>query len=269
MDRKARNLLAVLAAVPFLVGCPSADGAPPDDGNARNLTTSVEAASDSTVDLSAFWSGQADEWRWRIPSDSGAVTVEQVTVTGILRADTAETRQFCVNGVNFTGAGDELAGPEACASFEVPAIAVAAPDAPTIDSTSVDTTTSTALIENLQPADYELDVLTAGIEAYIDRDYTITDVPERYEGWTYIRTANRDKRLTGDSVVRFTFNADTITLGLAYDTRASTLPDWLREWTVTGDTIETTNVPMAVYTRTFVRGSEALARAKRRLASLP
>lgn len=136
--------LALLTA-PLLLACPSADGAQPGNlggGNARSLTLDLTVATDTTVDISAFWSGSADEWRWRVPSDSGAVSVGQVTVADLPRADTAESRQFCVRGVNFTGAGDERVGPEACATFRVPAVVVSAPSAPTIDSVSVDSTTT-------------------------------------------------------------------------------------------------------------------------------
>jgi len=119
------------------------------------------------------------------------------------------------------------------------------------------TVTDGGLIAELEPAAYEKDTLEAGDSVYIDRTYTIDEVPERYRGWRYVRTANDDKAITSDSAVAFTL-ADTARVALAYDERATRLPGWLEQWTATGDTLVKSGADHAIFTRVFGPGDVVL-----------
>lgn len=117
--------------------------------------------------------------------------------------------------------------------------------------------TSGDVVTSVEPASYETDTLALGEAVYVDREYTIDGVPSGYRGWTYIRTANDDKSVTADSAVTFTLD-DTARVVLAYDERATTLPDWLQDWTATGDSLRTTDVDYAIHERVFGPGTVAL-----------
>lgn len=114
-----------------------------------------------------------------------------------------------------------------------------------------------ALLTDLSPSNYAIGTATVGTDVYVDRDYTIAEVPAAFDGSTYIQTANDDKNSDAASALTFTLN-DTATVAVAYDARASTLPDWLSGWTDTGDVLGTTDVSLDLYTRVFGPGDVVL-----------
>lgn len=69
--------------------------------------------------------------------------------------------------------------------------------------------------------------LAIGLEYYTDRDYQIIDLPVEYIGLPAILTPNDDRNLTQEAgYLNFTPPENT-TLFVAYDRRATSLPDWL------------------------------------------
>ena len=109
------------------------------------------------------------------------------------------------------------------------------------------------LAKNVRPVEYETGTTAVGNDVYVDRDYTITEVPSSFQDWTYVRTANDDK-----SAVTFTLT-DTATVALAYDQRGDPIPSWLEEnWTDTGKVLETTDVSFTIFTRVFGPSEVAL-----------
>ncbi len=89
-------------------------------------------------------------------------------------------------------------------------------------------------------------------------DFTACEsVPSSVEGATYIITANNDKMGTGSSFLSFSVNQN-VTVYVAYDSRASSLPNWLAGWTATGLTVGTTDVSFDLYSKDYVAGSVTL-----------
>ena len=46
------------------------------------------------------------------------------------------------------------------------------------------------LAKNVRSVEYETGTTAVGNDVYVDRDYTITEVPSSFQDWTYVRTAN-------------------------------------------------------------------------------
>jgi uncharacterized protein YjdB len=111
------------------------------------------------------------------------------------------------------------------------------------------------VITNLAPSDYELDRLKPGVLYHTDRDFSVTSVPEAYDNWWLIQTANDDKG-------SITFDlATTATVAIAYDKRATQLPSWLAAWDDTGtglDVSATAASPMSIRSKVFDAGHVVL-----------
>ncbi len=99
--------------------------------------------------------------------------------------------------------------------------------------------------------------LSEGMEYYTDRDYILTAVPSAYAGMASIATPNEDRNLTTPTgYLKFEMPFDG-TVYVAYDSRATSLPNWLRSYTYTGNTIQTSlsSQPyLKVYGRNFTAG---------------
>lgn len=79
---------------------------------------------------------------------------------------------------------------------------------------------------------YTVSKLSPGVKQYIDRDYTITSVPEFLNRASFIQTANADKLSVSDSFLTFFIKTSAIVY-VAYDSRSKELPEWLTHWTKT------------------------------------
>jgi hypothetical protein len=92
----------------------------------------------------------------------------------------------------------------------------------------------------INPPAYTVAYLDLGDEYYLDRTYILTSIPPELatgaEQW--IKTANDDKRNTNSSnFLQFTISQDS-TVYVAYDSRATSLPNWLSaNFTLTSLTI--------------------------------
>ena len=95
-------------------------------------------------------------------------------------------------------------------------------------------TTSCAL--NLSPDNYAISNLNEGNEYYIDRDFTLTNVPDEFKGLTMIKTANDDKAVSN---LGFHFNiCSSADIYIAYDYRLTPPPSWLTDdYLITGEVI--------------------------------
>ncbi len=92
-----------------------------------------------------------------------------------------------------------------------------------------------------------------GADAYTDRDYKFTAVPAELVGATYIKTANADKSQTAADFLSFTVEQN-VSLALAYDTRALSLPDWLSGWTQAESLIQTADTAYKLFYKDFSAG---------------
>ena len=99
--------------------------------------------------------------------------------------------------------------------------------------------------------------LTNNITFYTDRNYTLTSVPDDYVGMDMIKTPNKDRKLTTDSdYLTFEMLYDG-TVYVAYDSRATSLPNWMGGFSNTGDRIYTSqnkNLYLIVYSRAYSSG---------------
>ena len=99
--------------------------------------------------------------------------------------------------------------------------------------------------------------LASGMTYYTDRDYALTAVPAAYSGMAAITTPNDDRNLTTPAgYLNFEMPFDG-TVYVAYDSRATGLPDWMNGFSYTGETIETslsTQPHLLVYGKTFAAG---------------
>lgn len=84
---------------------------------------------------------------------------------------------------------------------------------------------------------YKVAKLIPGVKQLIDRDYTITSVPDYLTGASFIQSANNDKYSTIDSFLTF-FVKSSAVLYVGYDPRGAAIPEWLNQWTKTQDRIE-------------------------------
>lgn len=87
---------------------------------------------------------------------------------------------------------------------------------------------------------YKVAKLLPGEKQLIDREYTITSVPEYLNGASFIQTANDDKLYTTDSFLTFFVKRSAIVY-VAFDPRGTAVPGWLSTWHKTGDSIAITD----------------------------
>ncbi len=96
-------------------------------------------------------------------------------------------------------------------------------------------------IESSEPEGYYLSYVDVGDQYYTDRDYTITELPDQLNNCIWIKTQNSDKYLTDDNYIQFQLTRDA-TVYIAYDNRASAVPQWLTSnFEQTQFTIESTD----------------------------
>lgn len=84
------------------------------------------------------------------------------------------------------------------------------------------------IISNITPSSCQSDVLIPGVKYYIDREYTVTEVPDVMYGEHFIRTSNNDKQNTSISYLNFTIDKES-DLYIAYDHREA-IPAWMNDW---------------------------------------
>lgn len=105
---------------------------------------------------------------------------------------------------------------------------------------------------------YELDTLVTGVAIYIDRSFTVTQIPSYLVGAEFVRTANNDKNSSGTSFLTLQLGAPA-TLYVAFDARSATPPSWLAAWElVERNALGTTDVGRDLYRRDVAAGSVEL-----------
>ena len=77
-----------------------------------------------------------------------------------------------------------------------------------------------------KPLDYVPAYLEEGDQYYIDRDFTITNIPDDLEGLIWMKTANDDQYNATSSLLEFRLDKAT-RVYVAYDHRATSVPAWL------------------------------------------
>ena len=101
---------------------------------------------------------------------------------------------------------------------------------------------------------FKIGTLDTDLKYYTDRDYSLTYVPDSYKGMETLRTPNDDQsRIDGSNYLKFRmpYNA---TVYVAFDSRATSLPNWLSDFDTTGDVIQTslaTQDHLKVYSKNY------------------
>jgi hypothetical protein len=107
---------------------------------------------------------------------------------------------------------------------------------------------------------YKVAAARAGIAAYIDRDYPLTQLSAALTGATIIRAANDDKRVTATKYLQFTLDGPG-TVYVCYSALAIHRPAWLNDgtWTLSGEQCGVSDgAARAVYQKNFPGGPISL-----------
>ncbi|HSE83312.1 MAG TPA: hypothetical protein VLB01_02040, partial [Thermodesulfobacteriota bacterium] len=98
------------------------------------------------------------------------------------------------------------------------------------------------LLANLSLKSYKQNLLEAGDQYYIDRTYTLSSIPSELkvkDGIVWIMTAKGNSSNTSESFLSFKINLSS-TVYVAYDSRATSLPNWLaNRFVSTGSSLKT------------------------------
>ena len=116
------------------------------------------------------------------------------------------------------------------------------------------------LVSNLQTGSqrvYETGALKTEQRPYTDRGFRFTKVPAALDGAEIIRTANEDDRTTGDAFLTFDLALES-TIHVAYDSRISARPEWMKAFTDSDLTVATSNVPFHLWSKDFPAGKVTL-----------
>ena len=96
------------------------------------------------------------------------------------------------------------------------------------------------------------------IEYYTDRSYQLTIVPSSYDNMDAIITPNDDRNRT-DASGYLTFTMPYAgTVYVAYDSRATSLPNWMNGFIDTGDVLKTSlssQPSFKIYGRSYANGA--------------
>ncbi|WP_161488034.1 glycoside hydrolase family 2 TIM barrel-domain containing protein [Sedimentisphaera cyanobacteriorum] len=104
---------------------------------------------------------------------------------------------------------------------------------------------------------YNIKKLEKGARIYTDRDYSVTDYPVSLKGAYLVAGSNDDKHKKD---LRLKINLPKpAALYVAYDSRQTSLPQWLKKWEKTGKTISTTDAEFELYSK-FVSGRQIVLR---------
>ena len=105
---------------------------------------------------------------------------------------------------------------------------------------------------------FEETTLTEGLEYYTDRAYQLTDVPSFYNGMEAIITPNDESNRT-DATGYLTFTMPyNGTVYVAYDSRATSEPNWMNGFLDTGDVLRTsltTQPSLKIFSRNYANGT--------------
>jgi hypothetical protein len=105
---------------------------------------------------------------------------------------------------------------------------------------------------------YALSRAEKGVKAYVDRNYTITDITSGLNRGVLVQTANDDKSVGAENHLTLRLLKDALVY-VCYDKRAATLPPWLQAWRPTAESISATDSPaspMRVYWKSVAAGEE-------------
>jgi len=92
-------------------------------------------------------------------------------------------------------------------------------------------------------------------KVYSDRALKLKSIPEMLNGAKLIQTANNDKEFKDEHYFEFTVGNENQVF-IAYDNRATSLPNWMKDWKDTGIDVFITKHPkgFSLYSKSFHAG---------------
>lgn len=116
------------------------------------------------------------------------------------------------------------------------------------------------IVSNLQAGSrraYESGTLKTEQRPYTDRGFRFTKVPAALDGAEIIRTSNEDDRTKGDAFLTFDLALES-TIHIAYDSRISARPEWMKAFADSDFTVGTSDVPFHLWSKNFPAGKVSL-----------
>jgi len=108
------------------------------------------------------------------------------------------------------------------------------------------------------PAGYQWSWLHTGDTYYVDRTFTLLDIPAVLQNLLWLKSADSDRQISSDRLVSFTLHQPS-TVYVAFDAGAASLPAWLSGWRDTGLAISTSDLAaLHVYEKEFPAGAVEL-----------
>jgi hypothetical protein len=111
------------------------------------------------------------------------------------------------------------------------------------------------------PNDYVVYYLAEGDQYFIDREYTVENIPQPYNDLLWLKTGADEKYNTDSDFLSITLDSPS-TIFVGYDHRGTNPPDWLiSQFTLNGDTISVSDIygsPYNVWKGDFSAGTHVL-----------
>jgi uncharacterized protein DUF4082/Big-like domain-containing protein/fibronectin type III domain protein len=233
--------------VVFIVGLQNGGTVKPSDTTSPSVPANIAAIVKSNSQISVSWKSS---------TDNVGVTGYRIFRNGIIIGTTSglsfnDTGLSASTTYSYQVAAFDAAGNNSGKSQKVSATTKAASTAPPPPPPS------SSFQPSSLPYRYTWGILNVGKLAYVDRSYKYTTVPIKYAEQYYIRTANNDKRSTGNAFLNFDVNVN-VTVYVAHDIRISPKPTWLGRWTNTGKNLVTNDTTLRLYSKVFTAGSVTL-----------
>ena len=205
---------------------PSPDTTPP------SVPTNVAAAALGSSSIKVTWTASTDNVAmggYKVYRNSSQVGTSATTNYANTGLSASTTYSYTVSAYDGTGNSSAQSSPPATARTLAP-----------------------FTITNVVPSNYVVTTFNIGSTIFIDRTYTITDMPSQYQGHQGIRTANNDKDNPGLDF-HFTISGGAyIYVCLSKDTQPTT--PLLTGFVDTGDDIETTDQTYSVFRKWYPAG---------------
>ncbi|MCD6115711.1 Ig-like domain-containing protein [bacterium] len=118
--------------------------------------------------------------------------------------------------------------------------------------------TKEAALSNVNRPAYQFAILHLSDKSYVDRSYTIEQIPAYLDSIPRVVTANDDKMSDGSSFLSFELWGEA-TVYVAFDRHIESLPSWLSNWKQTGDQlVDSRDNVFMLFSREFSSGRVVL-----------
>ncbi len=107
---------------------------------------------------------------------------------------------------------------------------------------------------------FKQNILEVGDKYYTDQEYTLTAIPNELSDGRWLVTTNGGKFNTSTNYISFSVDRP-VTIYIAYDSGATTLPDWMAGFAETGLSVSTTDPlspTLSLYSQNFSSGAISL-----------